>query len=62
VESGSNPSSFKIKNTAEPNMAKHTIKYKAPKPIMIFSAKLEPNDADRRKDFHSSQIKCLNIS
>jgi hypothetical protein len=61
VESGSNPSSFKIKNTAEPNMAKHTIKYKAPKPIMIFSAKLVAKDAERKKDFHSNLMKCLNI-
>jgi hypothetical protein len=42
-------------------MAKHTIKYKAPKPIMIFSAKLVAKDAERKKDFHSNLMKCLNI-
>jgi hypothetical protein len=42
-------------------MAKHTIKYKAPKPIMIFKAKLVAKDAERKKDFHSNLMKCLNI-
>jgi hypothetical protein len=42
-------------------MAKQTIKYKAPKPIMIFSAKLVAKDAERKKAFHSNLMKCLNI-
>lgn len=62
VANGSRPSFFKMKKTVTPKMAKHAKKYNATNPMMIFIAKLEPKDAERKKDFHSSQIKCLNIN
>ena len=53
--------SSKIKKAAVPMIAKHAKKYTATNPMMIFMARFVPNEAERRKDFHSSQIKCLNI-
>jgi hypothetical protein len=61
IANGSYPSSFKIKKTPVPINAKQTIKYNAPKPIKILSARFDPKDAERKNDFHSSLIKCLNI-
>jgi hypothetical protein len=61
VSRGLKPDSSKRKYKPMPKKRKMTVKYKTPKAIKIFKAKLVANEAERVNDFHSSDRKSLII-
>lgn len=62
VGKGFNPASSNKKYDPIPSPIKTTMKYKAPKAIKIFKAKLVENEADLIKALHSKSRNCFIMS